>query len=510
MHSQTAKPHRDAEARDPRSDGVLLQQFARHRDQEAFARLLARHGPYLLGVCRRVTAHAQDAEDVFQAAFLELVRKAAAISRADSVAGWLQTVAVRLGRKARARRVRLSLKEVSGMIDQGTVTADDASWREVRQVLDEEIARLPDELRAPIIVCLFEGRTQEEAGEYLEMNPRTLKARVARGRELLRKRLTRRGVTLAVLGAVLSGSSAQAAVSATLKQATVQGATAIVSKTALAGVVSPTVLSLTGSTSLLAGWGMIAAVLAGVALSAGTLYVARDRLLPRSARPTVTCSFRGGAFDSDFLEWAGTNAERYARLEEQGLRITLPSENGPPFPIGVKVRPVVRGDFELEATFEFLDVPRPAAGSGGGVTVYFFMDDDEWHGVWFGKMIDGQRGPVFVLGHRLGKREERVTKFADAVEAGGEQGIVRVRVVREGAAFSLFAAEGETGEFQHIQTLKISPEDLRIVRFATDWGFNPNVAMDVRLLDFSMTADAFVGYDIEDELTRFSTDREPR
>ena len=499
MRSQTAEPQTDAEARDPRPDGVLLQQFARHRDQEAFARLLARHGPYLLGVCRRVTAHAQDAEDVFQAAFLELVRKAAAISRADSVAGWLQTVAVRLGRKARARRARQQQKEVSGMIDQGTVTADDASWREVRQVLDEEIARLPDELRSPIILCLFEGRTQEEASEYLEMNPRTLKARVARGRDLLRKRLTRRGVSLAVLGAVLAGSSAHAAVSATLKQATVQGVTALVNQTALAGAVSPAVLSLTGSTSLLAGWGMVAAVLSGLALSAGAVYVARDHLLPRAARqrPTVTCSFQGGAFDSDFLEWSGANPEKYARLEEQGLRITLPAENGPPFPVGVKVRPVVRGDFEVEARFEFLDVPRPPDGSGGGVTVYFFMDDDEWHGVWFGKMIDGKRGPMFVLGNRVGKREERITRFADAVEAGGELGIVRVRVVREGASFRLFAAEGEAGEYQHIQTLEISPEDLRIVRFATDWGFNPNVAMDVRLLDLTITADAFVGYETE-------------
>ena len=148
-----------------------------------------------------------------------------------------------------------------------------------------------------------------------------------------------------------------------------------------------------------------------------------------------------------------------------------------------------------EAVFEFLDVPRPAVGSGGGVTVYFFMDDDEWHGVWFGKMIDGKRGPVMVLGHRLGKREERVTKLAEAVEAGGDLGIVRLRVVREGAAFKLFAAEGEKGEFQHIQTLEIGCEDLRIVRFATDWGISPNMAMDVRLLDFSMTADEFVGYE---------------
>jgi DNA-directed RNA polymerase specialized sigma24 family protein len=106
MRSQTLDPRTDAEARDPRSDGDLLAQFVQNHDQEAFSRLLARHGPYLLGVCRRVTAHAQDAEDVFQASFLELVRNGASISSADSVAGWLQTVVVRLGRKAKARRAR--------------------------------------------------------------------------------------------------------------------------------------------------------------------------------------------------------------------------------------------------------------------------------------------------------------------------------------------------------------------------------------------------------------------
>jgi hypothetical protein len=99
------------------------------------------------------------------------------------------------------------------------------------------------------------------------------------------------------------------------------------------------------------------------------------------------------------------------------------------------------------------------------------------------------------MGQRVGKREERITKFADAVPASGEMGIVRLRVVREGGSFSLFAAEGETGGYQHIQTLEISPEDLRIVRFAADWGDNPPIALDVRLLDFAMTADEFVGYE---------------
>ena len=96
--------HAEAEGSDPRSDGDLLQQFTRAHNQGAFALLMERHGPYLLGVCRRVTAHHEDAEDVFQACFLELVRNGGAISRGNSVAGWLQTVAVRLGRKARRQQ----------------------------------------------------------------------------------------------------------------------------------------------------------------------------------------------------------------------------------------------------------------------------------------------------------------------------------------------------------------------------------------------------------------------
>src|SRR5262245_53273634 len=154
MGMPTLDTLRGANARDPRSDSDLLQQFANNRDAEAFERLLERHGPYLVGVCRRTTAHAQDAEDVFQACFLELVRKATSISRGNSVAGWLQTVAVRLSRKARAQRARRNTKESTGLTNEAVVAPEDVTWREVRQVLDEEIARLPEDLRAAIILCL--------------------------------------------------------------------------------------------------------------------------------------------------------------------------------------------------------------------------------------------------------------------------------------------------------------------------------------------------------------------
>src|SRR5437899_6364902 len=135
MGMPTLDRYSGAEARDPRSDGDLLRQFASQSDHEAFERLLERHGPYLVGVCRRMTAHVQDAEDVFQACFLELVRNAASISRGNSVAGWLQTVAVRLARKARAQRARRNRQEATGLATEAAVAVEDVSWREVRQVL---------------------------------------------------------------------------------------------------------------------------------------------------------------------------------------------------------------------------------------------------------------------------------------------------------------------------------------------------------------------------------------
>lgn len=516
MKTKTFERPAEADARDSRSDGQLLAQFTATGNQEAFSRLMQRHGPYIFGVCRRVTNHHQDAEDVFQACFLELVRHAASIARGDSVAGWLQTVAVRLARKARARRAIQRKQEVSGLMNEAPligepdtgapVTAEEVSWREVRQILDEEIARLPHELRAAIIICLFEGRTQEEAAQFLEVNRRTLKDRVRRGRERLQARLTRRGVTLAVMGALLSAGGADAALSATLQQVTLQGATALANKTALAGIVSPAVLGLTGSSLLSVGWGAIAAAIVGLVLTAGAGYVAWDHLRPPPSVQTVKKSFRKGQFDNEFFRWSPATARKYARLEQEGLRLTLPATDGPTVPVGIALRHPVRGDFELEATFEFLHLGRPEAGKWAGATIYLFMDDNERNGVWFGKMNERQLGPVFATGHRAslpatggresGHDQERIDKFMDYVTTSGETGILRLRVVRRGLSFSFFAAEGETGEFRHLETLEVSAEDLEIVRLGPDPGWLSNVAVDMRLLDFSMTAREFVGYQL--------------
>src|SRR5207253_996090 len=127
----------------------------------AFAILMQRHGAMVFGVCRSVLHHAQDAEDAAQATFLVLARKASSIRQKGSLASWLHGVAYRLAMKARAARSRIPQAPAS---DRPSPTPmDELIWRELRQVLHEEMGRLPERYRLPLILCYLEGQTQEEA-----------------------------------------------------------------------------------------------------------------------------------------------------------------------------------------------------------------------------------------------------------------------------------------------------------------------------------------------------------
>jgi RNA polymerase sigma factor (sigma-70 family) len=493
----------------PHPDGRLLQQFVQDGDPDAFAALMERHGPYVLSVCRHLTQHAQDAEDVFQACFLELARKATAIRDSNSVAGWLQTVAVRLSRKSRARTARR--KEITATGEEAGVEPEDISWREACQILQEEIAQLPEELRLPIIHCLFQGQTQEDAARQLAINPRTVKDRLRRGREMLRSRLVRRGVTLAVLGTLLSASNLQAAVPAALTQGKLQSAVALTSKATTAAVVGTT-----GSGA--ASWAAVVAAVLGLTVASSGAFIALDQLAepeppkPAAAKPVplakappapiakeprkIERSFRGKQFDAKLFEWAGPNAEKYARFEEEGLRITLPAQDGPADAIGLKLRPRVRGDIEVEATLEFIKVPPPTDGFGAGVTLYFFMESPERDGLWHGKLIDPVRGPVYSIGQRIWAGPNlRKNKFADFRKTEHDVGFTRLKVVRTKARFDLFAAEGLNDDFVKVHSQEVSAADMSIVRFAADPIWRPNVPIDVRLIDFNITAAELVGHE---------------
>jgi RNA polymerase sigma factor (sigma-70 family) len=206
---------------DPHSDRELLQRFAAQRDEAAFAALVRRHGPMVLSVCRRILHQTQDAEDAFQATFLVLFRKAGSRFWRDSVGGWLHRVAARIALRLRAGRtgvwpVSPVEKGVADPLEQLTV-------RELLAAFDEELARLPERYRDPLVLCHLEGKTQEEAARHLGRSLSTIRRRLERGRKLLHQRLTRRGLELpAALGAVLLSREASAVVPVTLRIALTQ------------------------------------------------------------------------------------------------------------------------------------------------------------------------------------------------------------------------------------------------------------------------------------------------
>ena len=187
------------------SDEQLLADFLARRSDEAFAALLGRHGPMVLNVCRRILHDAHAAEDVFQATFLVLADRAAAVRRRASLAGFLHGVAYRLAVRARRRR----LQTLPGAVcDRAVQPADDLAWKEMLGILDEELALLSESHRAPLVLCYLEGRTQDEAARQLGWGVNTLRRRLARGRRLLEARLRGRGVTLpAALAGVLAASA---------------------------------------------------------------------------------------------------------------------------------------------------------------------------------------------------------------------------------------------------------------------------------------------------------------
>src|SRR5690242_2987102 len=140
------------------SDRDLLLQFSQRREEPAFAALLRRHGPMVLDVCRGVLGNEADAEDAFQATFLILARKAASIRKAASVGSWLHGVAHRTARKARALAAARQKKSPQPSIP--VSEPDDLSWREARQIIHEELTRLAERYRTPLVACYLEGKTQ--------------------------------------------------------------------------------------------------------------------------------------------------------------------------------------------------------------------------------------------------------------------------------------------------------------------------------------------------------------
>lgn len=220
------------------TDGQLLAKFLQERDESAFEELVKRHARMVMVAYKRVLDNTQDAEEAFQKTFLTLIRKAGMHLRADSIGGWLYCVAV--GTALNMRRLRsIEAGHLIAQEDIEKIPQTEASvgkvWESMKGLLDEELVQLADKYRQPLVLCYLEGKATDEAAAELGMNHNSFRIRLMRGRELLRKRLVRRGVVVSanLLGTVLMEQVAQSAevVSAILIQTTVNAATAFLSTT---------------------------------------------------------------------------------------------------------------------------------------------------------------------------------------------------------------------------------------------------------------------------------------
>ena len=208
----------------------LLARFIRREDvassEAAFAALVSRHGPIVLGICRRVLGDDHAAADAFQAVFLVLARKAPQVRVDDTLGRWLHGVSIRVSRRARAvaRAERARVRALDGLDPpDGSTTTSPESLREVRSAIDEEIARLPGRYRSAVVLCYLEGLTQEQAARRLRCPVRTVESRLRRARERLRPSLARRGLAPAAwCSEMLAASTARAelppALAATARQ----------------------------------------------------------------------------------------------------------------------------------------------------------------------------------------------------------------------------------------------------------------------------------------------------
>jgi RNA polymerase sigma factor (sigma-70 family) len=196
------------------SDSRLMETFRADGDEAAFEMLVKRHGPMVLGVCRRVIGNLHDAEDAFQAVFLVLAKKAASIAHCDLIGNWLYGTAYRTALQARSRLSRRRARELQVKDMPQPAVSPECELHELHQVLDLELSKLNDKYRVPIVLCELEGRSRRDVARLLKIPEGTLSSRLATARRHLARRLARHGLTMSagVLAAALSQQTASACV----------------------------------------------------------------------------------------------------------------------------------------------------------------------------------------------------------------------------------------------------------------------------------------------------------
>jgi RNA polymerase sigma factor (sigma-70 family) len=280
------------------ADGQLLDRFIARREEAVFAAIIQRHGPMVWRVCRRILRDHHDAEEAFQATFLVLTRKAATVKPRDMVGNWLYGVAYQTARKARATRAKRRAREIQVPdMPEPEETSDDLR-HDLTEFLDQELSRLPDKYRVPIVLCELEGKTHGKAAEQLGWPIGTLSGRLSRARAMLAKRMVRYGrpATSGSLAMLLARDAASASMPTNLIGSTTTAASLFAAgQPVTAGAVSANVAALTQGvlkTMLLCKLRKITLALLALALAGAGVWQTRTRAdaktpLDESFRTTV-------------------------------------------------------------------------------------------------------------------------------------------------------------------------------------------------------------------------------
>jgi RNA polymerase sigma factor (sigma-70 family) len=270
------------------ADSRLLESFRANGDQAAFEILVKRHGPMVLGVCRRVIGNLHDAEDAFQAVFLVLAKKAASLARCDLIGNWLYGVAFRTALQARGRLSRRRSREVQVKNMPQSAVAPDYELHELHQLLDRELNKLNDKYRVPIVLCDLEGRPRGEVARLMKIPEGTLSSRLATARRCLACRLARHGLVMSagVLAMALTQQAASAALRSALVSVSAKAAALTAAGQSVTGLLSAQVLALSQGalkTMLLHKLKVISLVCLGILVSGVGAGLGVPKLMAQSA-----------------------------------------------------------------------------------------------------------------------------------------------------------------------------------------------------------------------------------
>jgi RNA polymerase sigma factor (sigma-70 family) len=339
-----------------RSDSQLLAAFLTRRDETAFAALVARHGPMVLGTCRAVLKNSDEAEDAFQATFLVLARKGGSVRGRDALGGWLHRVAYRAAVQAGRAAARRRKEERRAAEMRAALSYRDESNDDLRALIHAEVERLPGSLRLPVVLCDLEGLSREQAAQELHWSEGTLRGRLARGRDRLRARLVRRGMTLSV--GTLASAMSREATAAAVPQAWAAAAVRVASASLAGEAVSGTVAVLAGRVihslipvRLIAAAGATLILGAVAWSSAGRFGPAGNP--PREANPPIAANLGPAPADGPKTLPEGTVTYQGRVLGPdgkavEGARLRMGTASDPAGPPTVRARSGADGRFRFE------------------------------------------------------------------------------------------------------------------------------------------------------------------